>query len=187
MDPEDVRRLLQPYHARLRSELERFGGTVEKFIGDAVMAVFGAPVAHEDDPERAVRAALSIRDALAEEGELEVRIGITTGEALVALGARPDAGEGMASGDVVNTAARLQTAAPTDGILVDETTFRATERAIEYGERAARSKRRARPSRSSVREALSGRVRASRSSGSAALRSSAASRRSRSCARRSPA
>ena len=61
MDPEDVRALLQPYHARVRSELERFGGTVEKFIGDAVMAVFGAPVAHEDDPERAVRAALSIR------------------------------------------------------------------------------------------------------------------------------
>ena len=59
-----MRRLLQPYHARVRSELERFGGTVEKFIGDAVMAVFGAPVAHEDDPERAVRAALAIRDAL---------------------------------------------------------------------------------------------------------------------------
>ena len=75
--------------------------------------VFGAPVAHEDDPERAVRAALAIRDALAEEGELEVRIGITTGEALIALDARPEAGEGMASGDVVNTAARLQAAAPT--------------------------------------------------------------------------
>jgi class 3 adenylate cyclase/tetratricopeptide (TPR) repeat protein len=134
MDPEDVRRLLQPYHARVRAELERFGGTVEKFIGDAVMAVFGAPVAHEDDPERAVRAALSIRDGLAEEGELEIRIGITTGEALVALGARPDAGEGMASGDVVNTAARLQSAAPVNAILVDETTFRSTERAIEYGE-----------------------------------------------------
>jgi class 3 adenylate cyclase/tetratricopeptide (TPR) repeat protein len=134
MDPEDVRRLLQPYHARVRAELERFGGTVEKFIGDAVMAVFGAPVSHEDDPERAVRAALSIRDALAEDGELEVRIGITTGEALVALDARPDAGEGMASGDVVNTASRLQAAAPTNGILVDETTYRATERAIAYGE-----------------------------------------------------
>ncbi len=134
LDPEDVRRILQPYHTQVRTELERFGGTVEKFIGDAVMAVFGAPVAHEDDPERAVRAALSIRDTLVEEGELEVRIGITTGEALVALGARPEAGEGMASGDVVNTAARLQTAAPTNGILVDETTFRATERAIEYGE-----------------------------------------------------
>ena len=132
MDPEDVRRLLQPFHARLRSELERFGGTVEKFIGDAVMAVFGAPTAHEDDPERAVRAALAIRDALAEEGELEVRIGITTGEALIALGARPEVGEGMASGDVVNTAARIQSAAPVGTVLVDETTYRATERAVEY-------------------------------------------------------
>jgi class 3 adenylate cyclase/tetratricopeptide (TPR) repeat protein len=136
MDPEDVRRLLQPYHAHVRSELERFGGTVEKFIGDAVMAVFGAPVTHEDDPERAVRAALAIREWAGEE-ELELRIGITTGEALVALGARPEAGEGMASGDVVNTAARLQAAAPTNGILVDETTFRATGRAIEYGDAAA--------------------------------------------------
>src|ERR671924_192165 len=62
MDPEDVRALLAPYHSRLRRELERHGGTVEKFIGDAVMALFGAPVAHEDDPERAVRAALAIRD-----------------------------------------------------------------------------------------------------------------------------
>ena len=132
MDPEDVRRLLQPYHARVRGELERFGGTVEKFIGDAVMAVFGAPIAHEDDPERAVRAALSIRDTLAEAGELEVRIGITTGEALIALDARPEAGEGMASGDVVNTAARLQAAAAPGSILVDDATYRATETAIEY-------------------------------------------------------
>jgi class 3 adenylate cyclase/tetratricopeptide (TPR) repeat protein len=146
MDPEDVRRLLQPYHALLRGELERFGGTVEKFIGDAVMAVFGAPVAHEDDPERAVRAAVAIRDALAEDGELEVRIGITTGEALVALGARPEAGEGMASGDVVNTAARLQAAAPTGAILVDETTYRATERVIEFEEApAVEAKGKARP------------------------------------------
>jgi len=137
MDPEDVRRLLQPYHARLRSELERHGGTVEKFIGDAVMAVFGAPVAHEDDPERAVRAALAIRDALAEEEGLDVRVGITTGEALIALTARPQDGEGMASGDVVNTAARLQSAAPVNGVLVDETTYRATERAIGYREAAS--------------------------------------------------
>jgi len=136
LDPEDVRKLLQPYHARLRSELEHHGGTVEKFIGDAVVAVFGAPVAHEDDPERAVRAALAIRDALGEEGELEIRIGITTGEALIALGARPQEGEGMASGDVVNTAARLQAAAPVNGILVDETTYRATERTIGYRESA---------------------------------------------------
>jgi tetratricopeptide (TPR) repeat protein len=134
MDPEDVRALLAPYHARVRSELERFGGTVEKFIGDAVMALFGAPVAHEDDPERAVRAALAIREAIAGEGELEIRIGITTGEALIALGARPEVGEGMASGDVVNVAARLETAAPVNGVLVDETTYRATQRAVDYRE-----------------------------------------------------
>jgi class 3 adenylate cyclase len=129
LDIEDVRGLLAPYYTRLRSELERFGGTVEKFIGDAVMALFGAPVAHEDDPERAVRAALSIREAIAEFNrqdpglDLHVRIGVTTGEVLVALDARPDQGEGMASGDVVNTAARLQAVAPTDGVLVDEVTF----------------------------------------------------------------
>jgi class 3 adenylate cyclase/tetratricopeptide (TPR) repeat protein len=132
LDPEDVEAILRPYHERLRSELERHGGTVEKFIGDAVMALFGAPTAHEDDPERAVRAALSIRDWAREEGELEVRIGITTGEALVSLGARPEAGEGMASGDVVNTASRLQAAAPANGIVVDGTTFRATEQAIDF-------------------------------------------------------
>src|SRR3954463_7734850 len=101
LDPEDVRRVLAPYHARLRSELERHGGTVEKFIGDAVMAVFGAPVAHEDDPERAVRAALSIRDTLAE-SEVEVRIAVHTGEALVSRGANVAAGEAMVAGDVVN-------------------------------------------------------------------------------------
>src|SRR6266446_5510307 len=113
MDPEDVRALLSPYYERLRAELERFGGTVEKFIGDAVMALFGAPVAHEDDPERAVRAALAIGRYAEEEGiELQLRIAVNTGEALIALGARPSRGEGMASGDVVNTTARLQSAAP---------------------------------------------------------------------------
>jgi class 3 adenylate cyclase len=138
LDVEDVRGVLAPYYARLRADLERFGGTVEKFIGDAVMALFGAPVVHEDDPERAVRAALAIRDAIAEfnqqepDLDLHVRIGVTTGEALVALDAQPSQGEGMASGDVVNTAARLQTAAPIDGVLVDEVTFRATDRAITY-------------------------------------------------------
>jgi tetratricopeptide (TPR) repeat protein len=136
MDPEEVRRLLQPYHSRLRSELERYGGTVEKFIGDAVMAVFGAPTAHEDDPERAVRAALAIRSALSQDGAPEIRVGVTTGEALIALDARPEMGEGIASGDVVNTASRLQAAAPTGGILVDETTYWATERAVEYGDAA---------------------------------------------------
>src|SRR6478735_1965397 len=138
MDPEDVRALLAPYHQRLRSELERFGGTVEKFIGDAVVALFGAPVAHEDDPERAVRAALAIRDWVREEeAELQLRIAVNTGEALIALGARPEAGEGMASGDVVNTTARLQAAAPVNGILVGETTWRATRDRIEYAEHEA--------------------------------------------------
>ncbi len=132
LDPEDVRALLSSFLERVRGDLERFGGTVEKFIGDAVMALFGAPVAHEDDPERAVRAALAIREWALEEADLQVRIGITTGEALVALGT--GAGEGMASGDVVNTAARLQSAAPVNGVLVDETTYRATERVISYRE-----------------------------------------------------
>src|SRR5881392_1103505 len=110
LDLEDVADILQPYHERLRVELERWGGTVEKFIGDAVMALFGAPVTREDDPERAVRAALAIRDWVVGEGELQVRIAINTGEALVNLAARPESGEGMAAGDVVNTAARIQTA-----------------------------------------------------------------------------
>jgi len=123
MDPEDVAAMLRGYHEQVRSELERHGGTVEKFIGDAAMALFGAPTAHEDDPERAVRAALAVRENL----ELTVRVGITTGEALITLG-----GEPMAAGDVVNTASRLQSAAPTNGILVDETTYRATRAAVEY-------------------------------------------------------
>ena len=137
LDPEDVAEILQPYHERLRYELERWGGTVEKFIGDAVMALFGAPVTREDDPERAVRAALAIRDWIVEEGKLEVRIAVNTGEALVNLGARPEAGEGMAAGDVVNTAARLQSAAPVNGILAGETTYRATAHTIDYREHDA--------------------------------------------------
>ena len=143
LDVEDVSAVLSPYHALLRRELERFGGTVEKFIGDAVMALFGAPVAHEDDAERAVRAALAIRLAIEDLNEqnpgldLHVRIGVNSGEALIALGARPSVGEGMASGDVVNTCARLQSAAPIDGILVGEGTYRATQRAIEYRQAAA--------------------------------------------------
>src|SRR5437868_4498938 len=134
LDPEDVEAILRPYHERLRSELERFGGTVEKFIGDAVMALFGAPVAHEDDPERAVRAALAIRDWAREGGDVQVRIAVNTGEALINLSARPESGEGMAAGDVVNTTARLQSAAPVNGVLVGETTYRATRTAIEYRE-----------------------------------------------------
>jgi class 3 adenylate cyclase len=137
LDPEDVEAILTPYHDRLRTELERHGGTVEKFIGDAVMAVFGAPTVHEDDAERAVRAALAIRDAIVDDGTLEVRIGVNTGEALVNLDARPESGKGMVAGDVVNTGARLQTAAPTNGVLVGEATYRATQGAIDYREHEA--------------------------------------------------
>jgi class 3 adenylate cyclase/tetratricopeptide (TPR) repeat protein len=140
LDPEDVRAILAPYHERLRDELERHGGTVEKFIGDAVVGVFGAPVAHEDDPERAVRAALTIQEAIAELNEadprleLAVRVGVHSGEALVSIGVRPELGEAMVAGDVMNTAARLQSAAPPGGILVGEATYGTTERAIEYAD-----------------------------------------------------
>src|SRR5947208_841404 len=130
LDPEDVRATLSSYYAQLRAELERHGGTVEKFIGDAVMAVFGAPVSHEDDAERAVRAALAIRDSIGD--ELQSRTAVNTGEALVALGAKPGEGDAMVAGDVVNTAARLQSSAPVNGILVGEGTYRATRQAIDY-------------------------------------------------------
>jgi class 3 adenylate cyclase/tetratricopeptide (TPR) repeat protein len=136
-DPEDVRAMLVQFYERMRVELERFGGTVEKFIGDAVMALFGAPVAHEDDPERGVRAALAIRDAIGHLNEerafgLRVRVGVATGEALVDVRARPEEGQGMAAGDVVNKGFRLAEAAPVDGILVDESTYSATRHAIDY-------------------------------------------------------
>jgi predicted ATPase/class 3 adenylate cyclase len=136
LDVEDVDQFLSSYHQLFRRTLERHGATVEKFIGDAVMAVFGAPRAHEDDAERAVRAALSIQVALADlrDGgeDVHVRVGITTGEALVAFDTDPATGEGMTSGDVVNTAARLQAAAPPDSVLVDERTHRLTRAAIRY-------------------------------------------------------
>jgi class 3 adenylate cyclase len=137
-DPEDVRARIRPYHQRLREELEAYGGTVEKFVGDAVMAVFGAPLAHEDDAERAVRAGLRILEAIGELNEsdpslsLQVRLGINTGEAVVALGARPEEGEGIVTGDVVNTASRAQGAAPVNGIAVSEQTYRVTERIFDY-------------------------------------------------------
>ena len=135
-DPEDVRATLRPYHERVKSDIERFGGTVEKFIGDAVMAVFGAPVSHEDDAERAVRSGLRILDTIEElraEGlEISVRAAVTTGEAVVAIGARPERGEGIVTGDVVNTAARLQSAAPVGAVIVDEGTMRSTESAITF-------------------------------------------------------
>jgi class 3 adenylate cyclase len=138
LDPEDVRAILNPYHGTVRDELESFGGVVEKFVGDAVMAVFGAPTAHGDDPERAVRAALAVREAVsalnADQPELELRIrgAVNTGEAVVTLSARPALGEAMVAGDVVNTASRLQQHAPVGEIVVGEETYRATRSAIEY-------------------------------------------------------
>jgi class 3 adenylate cyclase/tetratricopeptide (TPR) repeat protein len=137
-DPEDVRARIRPYHGRLRAEVERYGGTVEKFVGDAVMAVFGAPVAHEDDAERAVRAGLRILEAIDELNDadpelgLQVRVGINTGEAVVALGARPDQGEGFVTGDVVNTASRIQSAAPVNAVAVGEQTYLTTSRLFEF-------------------------------------------------------
>ena len=136
LDPEDVRARLAAYYARVRRELESYGGSVEKFIGDAVVALFGAPVAHEDDPQRAVHAALAITRAVAKLNEedawlnLHIRTAVHTGEAIVVIGGAVS--EGMATGDVMNTAARLQGGAPVDGIVVSEATFRATAHAFEY-------------------------------------------------------
>src|SRR6201987_3211598 len=138
LDPEDVSATLSAYYAQLRAELERHGGTVEKFIGDAVMAVFGAPVAHEDDAERAVRAGLQALEAIEELNAadpalaLQVRVGINTGEAVVSLDARPELGEGLVTGDVVNTASRLQGVAPVNGVAVPEQTYRETERFFDW-------------------------------------------------------
>jgi class 3 adenylate cyclase len=135
-DPEDVGAMLRPFHARLRGEIERFGGTLDKLIGDAVMAVFGVPAVHEDDPERAVRCALRMLDAIAELNQahptlgLAVRIGVNTGEALIALERGVDS-EGVV-GDVVNTAARLQGVAPVNGVVVGEASWRATRMLFAY-------------------------------------------------------
>ncbi len=134
-DPEAVRELLSEYFERCRMLIERYGGTVEKFIGDAVMAVWGSPIAREDDAERAVRAALSLTGAVSALGEevgmpeLRVRAGVLTGNAAVELGAE---GEGMVLGDTVNTASRLQSIAQPGTVLVDDVTRRASEAAIAY-------------------------------------------------------
>ena len=129
-DPEEVRELLSRYFDAAREQIRRYGGTVEKFIGDAVMAVWGAPTAHEDDAERAVRAALEVVDAvrLLAPG-LEARAGVLTGEAAVTVGAT---NQGMVAGDLVNTASRLQSVAPPGVVLVGESTKRATESSIAY-------------------------------------------------------
>jgi class 3 adenylate cyclase/tetratricopeptide (TPR) repeat protein len=127
-DPEDVRRTLVPFHRRVKDDLEAFGGTLDKFIGDAVMGVFGTPVAHEDDPVRAVHAALRILDSLEDlrrhDPDIAVRIAVNTGEAIVSFGAGPQVGEAVA-GDVVNTASRMQSLAPHDSVVIGEATLRA--------------------------------------------------------------
>jgi class 3 adenylate cyclase len=131
LDPEDVRAFLVPYYERVRRELESHGGKVEKFVGDAVMGVFGAPVTYGDDAERAVRAAFAVRDWAEQEG-LELRVAVNTGEAIVALDASPERGETFVAGDVVNTAARLQSASPVGAVLVGEETYVGTRGSIEY-------------------------------------------------------
>ncbi len=136
-DPEDVDAALRAYFELARSVIERFGGVVEKFIGDAVVGLFGVPAAHEDDAERAVRAALEIVGRMHElppvvDEELQVRAAVNTGPALVRLDVLPRSGEGMLVGDAVNTAARLLTAAPAMAVVAGTATHRLTERAIAY-------------------------------------------------------
>ena len=136
-DAEDVRELLEGYFETCRDVVGRYGGTVEKFIGDAVMAVWGTPVAQEDDAERAVRAALDLTEAVRRLGseravpDLALRAAVHTGEAVVTIGA---AGMGMVAGDLVNTASRLQSVAPPGSVLVGEGTRRAADNAIVFEE-----------------------------------------------------
>ena len=138
-DPEDVNKMLASYFEMARAQIESHGGVVEKFIGDAVVGVFGVPAAHEDDPERAVRAGLRIAED-AEELEavggapLKLRVGINTGEALVRLGVTPGSGEGFLSGDSINTASRIQSVAPEMGVAVGLGTYEATTVVFDYEE-----------------------------------------------------
>jgi class 3 adenylate cyclase len=143
LDPEDIRQLQGELFAVLHTEVERFGGTTEKFVGDAILAVFGIPQTHEDDPERAVRAALAAHDrftAFADRvrtdyrAEVGLRIGVNTGE-VVASREAAARGELMVSGDAVNVAARLQQNASPGEVLVGERTYAATSRAVSYGSR----------------------------------------------------
>ena len=139
VDPEDVNVVLAAYSAVARVQIESHGGVVEKFIGDAVVGVFGVPAAHEDDPERAVRAGLRIVEAA---GDLEavggaplrLRVGINTGEALVRLGVLPGSGEGFLRGDAINTASRIQSVAPVNGVAVGLATYEATAPVFHYVE-----------------------------------------------------
>jgi len=139
-DAEEVRDLLSRYFAQCRTVIGRYGGTVEKFIGDAVMAVWGVPLAHEDDAERAVRAGLELVQAVAAMGEdlgarsLAMRVGVVTGEVAVTVGASSATGEGMVAGDAVNTASRVQSAADPGCVWVDESTRALTAAAISYAD-----------------------------------------------------
>ena len=137
-DAEEVRELLSRYFATARTIIERYGGTVEKFIGDAVMAVWGVPTAHEDDAERAVRAGLDLIDAVTAVGDeaglpgLSMRVGVVTGEVAVTVGAT---GEGMVAGDAVNTASRVQSSAEPGRVWVDDLTRELTAAAVVYDDR----------------------------------------------------
>ena len=138
-DPEDVDQMLSAYAEMARARIESHGGVVEKFIGDAVVGIFGVPAAHEDDPERAVRAGIRI----AEDAEylsavggtpLKLRVGVNTGEALVRLGITPGSGERLVAGDAINTASRIQSVAPEMGVAVGFATYDATSTVFDYEE-----------------------------------------------------
>jgi len=130
-DPEDVGDTLHAYHAAAQEKIQDFGGTMEKFIGDAIMAVFGARVSHGDDAERAVRAGLAVLQAVGGLN-LEARGAVNTGEAVVSVASGPATGEALAMGDVVNTASRLQTSAPAGRLVVGEETYRLARNAIDF-------------------------------------------------------
>ncbi|PZF95090.1 ATP-binding protein [Micromonospora deserti] len=138
-DPEQARGLQQAYFATVRRLVHQYGGVVEKYIGDAVMALFGAPVATDNDALRCVRAGLELQRNLARQPAgphppLGFRVGIATGEALVDLSAARDGGQAFVTGDVVNTASRLQALAPAGGVVVDESTWAATRHELEYAD-----------------------------------------------------
>ncbi|MEV4482190.1 adenylate/guanylate cyclase domain-containing protein [Micromonospora coxensis] len=139
-DPEQARSLQQAYFATVRRLVHQYGGVVEKYIGDAVMALFGAPVATDNDALRCVRAGLELQRSLARQAAgpqqpLGFRVGVATGEALVDLSATRDGGQAFVTGDVVNTASRLQALAPPGGVVVDESTWAATRHEMEYADR----------------------------------------------------
>jgi class 3 adenylate cyclase/tetratricopeptide (TPR) repeat protein len=163
-DPEDVDKMLAAYFEMARPAIEAFGGTVEKFIGDAVVGIFGVPATHEDDPERAVRAGLRIceeaeRLEAVGGGPLRLRVGIDTGEAFVRLRISATSGTGFLTGDSVNTASRIQSIAPEMGVAVGVATYEATSLIFEYDElEPARLKGKSEPVRVFHAKAPRGRV-----------------------------